>query len=257
MNTAPKSRNISLEEMYQYLTGTLDPESSKVIKDQLESDLDLVSAMAEMDLAIEAGITLEQITEKREWMREKLSQIHLKRGSSEEKRRVLLFRNLHKRRWLSLAAAFLLLAVAAMFLFQQPEKDKWTAYVEPFPNVLTVRSDNQDAQMYNAMELYDSRQYQKSADALELILKSNPDLDEAQLYLGISQLFNGQSGLASKTFQSLNTREHPFQDESWWYLSIALLNTGEKEKAKEYLETLSHQSGKIGSDAKKILKELK
>jgi tetratricopeptide (TPR) repeat protein len=257
MNTAPKSRNISLEEMYQYLTGTLDTEFSKVIKDQLESDSDLVSAMAEMDLAIEAGMTLEQITEKREWMREKLSQIHLKRGSSVENRRVLLFRNLYKRRWLSMAAAFLLLAVAAMFLFQQPDKNKWTAYAEPFPNVLTVRSDNQDTQMNNAMQLYEGGQYQKSANALELILKSNPDLDEAQFYLGISQLFNGQAGLASETFQSLNTRKHPFQDESRWYLSIALLNAGEKEKAKEYLENLSRRSGKIGRNAKKILDQLK
>lgn len=256
MNTLPQSQYISLEEMYHYLKGTLDKESSEEIKQQLASDPDLVSAMAELDLAIEAGMTLEQITEKRTWMREQIFQLPQNRVLDAEKGSVLMFRNLHKRRWLSMAAAFLLLAVAAMFLFQQTDQNKWTAYAEPFPNVLTMRSDNQDAQMNHAMQLYDRKQFAESTEEFEFILETNPEQDKAHFYLGISQLFSGQSGLATKTFQSLNARKHPFQDESKWYLSIALLNVGKTDEAKEYLQDLSRRTGKIGNDAKKILNKL-
>ena len=140
----------------------------------------------------------------------------------------------------SLIAAALLLLLSVSFLikyFDQPPMtggELFTAYFEPYTNVISVRGADSEKRLESAMALYDKGNYPLAINQLEQL--DTAERPMVAFYLGISHLAADNHVLAKPYFEKFAfSKNNPLGPAASWYLALAHLKTGDYEKAKVLL----------------------
>ncbi len=162
------------------------------------------------------------------------------------------------RRWMSIAAAFLFLALASYFAFPKSESahNLYSNHFDTYPDILssTLRGDEvEKSQIMQAMEKYNSSDFKACIAAFEKMSES-PGAN-SNLYLGISHLAIGNDDTALSLFDKV-PENSDVQDGVIWYRALAYLKKNELDKAKSYLQTIASSKHYKSVEAKEILEEL-
>jgi len=160
----------------------------------------------------------------------------------EEQRRVISPQSSWKK-YLALAAAIALLAIAFLYLTTPSQKtnhELFTAYFAPYENVLAVRDGSESNESLGyAMKLYDEREYREAIPYFQQVLDENKENADALYYLGISYLAEKNPTQAIAAFEQLVRQNNIYSDQASWYLALANLLEGNEPAAKELLENIS------------------
>ena len=258
INNSPTS-SFTLEQMHAYLTGTASESVTKAIEKQVESDKDLVMVLEEMDIAIEAGSTLEDMISRRDAFFKGIH-VHNQRNRESKTKSAQTF-PIQKSRFsfLRIAAAVLIFVIGGTFIFNsfQGSEPLIGDYLEPYGNQLTLRTNSIQSDFQDGMDAYDIGDYQVAIDKLALHLQSVPNDAGARLYIGISHLMEGESDLAIKYFDELsNDSDHSFGYALSWYRSLALWQNNQIDSAVLELNNLTIESNPFQEPAEKLLKKL-
>ncbi len=134
--------------------------------------------------------------------------------------------------WASVAALLLFIILSRSYFTKPASPDLFAAYFEPYPNVLTFRSEQED--IIKGMEAYSAGDYTK---AIEWFDTSESLGDELLFYKAMSYL--SIEDFRREEFLSLldsMTTEHKFEQQVRWYAAMAYLRAPrDREKAKEQL----------------------
>ncbi len=135
--------------------------------------------------------------------------------------------------YLSIAAGLLILFVAGLYFFYPKDNNNtdqlFTAYFTPYEDVVSVRGDNQQITLSEALVFYNNGEYNKAADLFESYLKEQPNNASALLYKGISELTMNDADKAIRTFKKVTTLESIFKEQAEWYLTLSYLKAGDQQ----------------------------
>lgn len=171
-------------------------------------------------------------------------------------------RSLLPRRWMSVAAAMLIL-VAAFFIVKQigqPSAERLVAqYYEPFPNTFNpiTRSGlaNEMSVEKHGLIAYESEDYKKALDYFNEMVDINDDI---RLVKSIAYYEIGEYDKAKAGLQMIIGHEGSLKRDAQWYMGLILLKEGYIDQAKRYFEVLADQPSDSSrqQDAQDILKKL-
>ena len=115
---------------------------------------------------------------------------------------------------------------------------------------------NNPSVLYDAMQLYNNKNYTAAKTALQQHLAKQPDDDLAKLYLGITQYMTDENTEAVKTLHQIVKTDDPFlRKYALLGLALAQLKTGEQDEALLWLEEIKNDAV-LGDTVRKILSDL-
>lgn len=164
------------------------------------------------------------------------------------------------RRWLSYAAAVLLLLTAAWWLWPKSinGENLYASYYAPYPNELTITSMGSNAPESSILEImrpYNAGRYSEAAEKIGNYLSDHPTESALQLYYGISLLENQRSDAAIEALKK--AKQYPdFSETANWYLALAYVRGNRVEEAKPILKKLTISNSSFKENAKQLLQAL-
>ena len=183
--------------------------------------------------------------------------------TSEEKRKGSKILHLSYTKWYYAAASITLLFGIATLLFMllRPSLNErlYSQYYNPYDASNIVRSDkNKNIDKFqNAIELYNSKEYDKSWSLLKEETSLNPNNMRAYIYRGTSAMEVNNFEDAIKCFQSIITDNSSlYIEQAEWYLALCYLKIDENEKAIEIFKKIESKDGFYKKQAGILLKDL-
>ncbi len=148
------------------------------------------------------------------------------------------------------AAAILLVILAMCFLPVSQELSIFSALEDKISETFDILSsrgaDGQSPEigkLQHCMELYNSKNYEEAQVAFQDFVDSYPESDnieEAKLYMGITQVQNGDLEQAYPTFKDLAANENFFmREDAQWYLALSYVYFRELDQAKQIFQELA------------------
>ena len=191
-------------------------------------------------------------------LRSKLHSIEKIRASKDVSRKIV------RRHVINYAAAFtgvLLIGSIAFYSTRDLSKDAiYRKYYNSYESVTATRSAAPEVtSLYTeAITFYNNKEYQKAAQALEKLLKSDQSNIEfrfqlANSYMG-AQLYPEAGDSYLKVIEDNNNL---FIEDAQWYLGICYIMTDQVEKAKNQMRIISLSEGRYQKEAKKLLRKIK
>jgi len=108
-----------------------------------------------------------------------------------------------------------------------------------------------------AMQLYESKQFDKAIILFESVLKEDGSKIGLNLYSGISYMELEKYSDANKKFQNiLDNKPNAFVESATWYLGMCYILIDERDKAADQFEILANREGYYQNNAKNILKRI-
>lgn len=131
---------------------------------------------------------------------------------------------------------FLLLGSFWFFNRQTPGEKIYTKYYTPDPGLPTVMSDTEDYEFYEAMVDYKQENYNTAISKWEELLKTKPENDTLNYFLGVSHLANKDLSNASFYLDKVkNAEASVFYKDANFYFGLLQFKAGDFDKAKEAL----------------------
>jgi len=153
---------------------------------------------------------------------------------------------------------------AALFLFAacgtKDDSSLFDQYFEPYQDLISGQEVNElNKDLVGGMRSYSAKDYGNAIKQLSTFSEKYPDLASPYLYMGISQLAQGNSFKAELQFDHIdNIVPNNFIDQSQWYSALCLLQSGQIDRCKEDLNTIiSKSSHAYHSEAEALFSELK
>ena len=191
-------------------------------------------------------------------LRSKLHSIEKTRASKEVSHKIV------RRQTFSYAAAFtgvLLIGSIAFYSSRDLSKEAiYKKYYNGYESVSATRSAAPAVTtLYSeAIGFYNNKEYQKAAQALEELLKSDQTNIEFRFQLANSYMGAQQYPEAGNSYlKVIGDNNNLFIEDAQWYLGICYIMTDEVEKAKNQFRIISQSEGRYQNDAKKILRKIK
>ena len=175
--------------------------------------------------------------------KEKLKEIDAKlENNSQEAKTISFTERMAKSRIYSIAAVILLL-IATSYIWLSvnlnPARIAEDAY-EPYPNILTVKGDNNiDQLLQDGVRAYKAEDFDKAISSLEEVLKADPDEKNAAFYLGLTKISNNQSEEAIPLLKIAKSSPK-FEAITDWFIGLAHLKSGNTEEAKTIFEVIAN-----------------
>ncbi len=238
--------DLDLDKIQKYLDGQLSEQDRKDFEDRLADDSVLageVRVYQELDLALEGAGADAFRSEIDQW----------EKASTTEKKIVPL------RRFLSIAAALVLLVAASLFILLpsgQSAQEIFATYYDPYEDLITARDSKSSAVLNQAMAAYNQEEFATAESQLRAYLDAGGEHLGAKLYLAISQL---EQGKINEVIPNLNALlNHPqYGQQSRWYLGLAYLKDGKITEAREILSSIAEDNQHYQQEkAQDILKRL-
>jgi tetratricopeptide (TPR) repeat protein len=191
-------------------------------------------------------------------LRYKLRSIEKTRADKESSRRI------GTRAIINYAAIFTgLLFIGSIVYFSSTNLSKETIYkkyYKTYESVSATRSGvSEVTSLYSeAIGYYNNKEYQKAAQALEVLLKEDQGNMEYQFQLANSYMGGQKYPEAGSSYlKVIEDNNNLFIEDAKWYLGICYIMTDEMEKAKNQLRIISSSEGRYQKDAKKLLRRIK
>ena len=163
------------------------------------------------------------------------------------------------RSYWQLAAVFLLLAVAAIYVFYPAGKetppDLYAAYFVPYEDVINIR-DKANPLLTEAIHFYNEKQYELAADRFSKFTTDYPDDLDARFYLGISLLESGRAEESISTFGEVIFGNGLLKEQAEWYRALAYLKLGDIETCKKLLGGVNRDGHDYRAKARDLLGKL-
>ncbi|MEL7004652.1 MAG: tetratricopeptide repeat protein [Bacteroidota bacterium] len=146
------------------------------------------------------------------------------------------------RYWIAAAAVISLFIVYLGITIsgQEPtSQELFAEYFRPADNVITKRNSGLEYALVKGMNFYDLRQY----DSAVFYLKNTKQNYTTSLYLGISQLAEGQFIESIETFKIVEkeSSDKTIVEYAEWYRALAYLANNEIEQAKKILANFQNR----------------
>jgi tetratricopeptide (TPR) repeat protein len=191
-------------------------------------------------------------------LRNKLSEIERKREAS------LPVRNTKKpvsMKYAAFIAVLVIIGTITMFSGRNLSSDeimkRYYKVYEPQTNQRSALSGT-NADFTQALELYNSHNYEKAAILFNRVVESNPKDMQSTLLNGIVNFENNKYPEAKQSFGNvINDNNNLYIDQAQWYLALCYIKTDEREKALQQLEIIKNEGGIYRNNAKKIIRKLK
>ncbi|MEO1448418.1 MAG: hypothetical protein AAFV07_02760 [Bacteroidota bacterium] len=273
MKDANLTSHMSIEQMLAFLQGTLSEAEVEAIEAQLQNDPLQTLALQELDLALRAGQTpeelLEQARQSKSWAQAEIES----RINSGEARIKNLGAPTGARRWMA-AAIILLLLVPVGFWVLKPNPTAQlakSALAEHYP-VPGTRGAGEQVSVPRLMEkAYTAYSQDRYSEALpyfeELVEQHEGELSPEQLRRVL--LFEGISQLKARPSQPAQARQTLAKAEAMkvpaaadveiaaqWYQALTWLQEQNTQKALEALQPLSEKPNRFQRKAKSLMSEI-
>ncbi|HTN46828.1 MAG TPA: tetratricopeptide repeat protein [Flavipsychrobacter sp.] len=238
MNNAINITEEELEFIDRYLHQQLSETEQKIFDERLRTDplwQQKVTEIRLLSTGIQENVLLEQ-----------LDQFHSHLTTVENKTKIIKI-NPFKR--LSVAASILFFVgiLSWMLFFRKSGDEKlYASYYQPDPGLPTVMGVSENYEFEKAMVDYKTGDYSKAMDAWKALLKTHPDNDTLNYFIGSAHLANDNSKDALVFFdKTLLVKNSVFRQEALWYKALALLKEGKKEDAIIALKAADHPDKEI------------
>ena len=117
-------------------------------------------------------------------------------------------------------------------------------------------SDEDKANVSDAMKNFYAGDYKKAAGQFDKILKREPDNADALYFGGISDYIDGRTDKSEKNFDKILKKGSLFVEGAKWYKANILVKKGDIEHGKNLLQELSNSNGSYKERATKKLAEM-
>lgn len=223
-----EKNNISqelLETIERYLKNAMDVAERISFEQQLKEDAVLQQQVTDTKLIL-TGI-------KKAVLKKKLHTLHEELVKDEvivNKKPKVFKLNF---RTLSIAASVLILVGGFWFFNQQPSNKKlFDTYFEPDRGLATVMSKGNNHAFDDAMVDYKNEKYDLAIKKWEVLLKSKPENDTLNYFLGVAHLANDSENKAIKFLENTITlQKNEFTKEAYYYLGLAYLKADNTKAA--------------------------
>ncbi|MEL6863690.1 MAG: tetratricopeptide repeat protein [Bacteroidota bacterium] len=235
------------QQIDAYLDKQMNDAERRAFEALVKEDMELAAQLEESRQAIRL---IEQMRDMdiKEQVREVQAQ-YKDRPPSRPAGRVLLWK------WISAAAAILLLAVIAYNWFQATPTDQlYAQHYEAYTISFGSRGE-EGVQLAQASRYYQQKDYTAALPLFQNAL-SNKDLAEIRLALAICQLESQQFANARQTLRPLITSNDPvFGVHAQWYTAMAWLGEGQIEETRTILQAYPQGTGVFNQKAAQDLLE--
>lgn len=138
--------------------------------------------------------------------------------------------------------------------YAQLAENTFTPPQSPF---LVRDSSNANQPLLLGAEAYERGDYIEAIRQWQQVNDENPRKDEANLYLGISWLANGDGSKATEMLVPLVQHPRPeISQSAAWYLALSWLSLDQPDQATSLLDSLSAGGGSMGLRAQQLLDQM-
>ncbi len=165
--------------------------------------------------------------------------------------------------YLAIAASVLLVIGAGLAYYfmamPQNNSDLFTAYFEPYPNILApITRSASDSPYADVMQAYEAGQYQAAITGFDELLSKEPGNHQLLFYRGVSLLAAGQAEKATSDFQTVIDASDPkLSTPAYWYLGLSQLKIGNTDQAKATFQKIAPAQGRLNDQAKEVFQKIK
>ncbi|MGB8194837.1 MAG: tetratricopeptide repeat protein [Chitinophagaceae bacterium] len=214
-----------LEQMDDYLSGSMTPEQHTAFNARLQTDPVLQEARLLITGIREASLM------------EKLGSFH---SSATQKTHAIAPKRM-RTYWMAAAASVIILAVTAMLLWKSSDDKLAASYFEPDPGLATTMGSVENYAFSRGMVDYKTGKYREAIEAWRPLIAVNPANDTLHYFSGVSYLaLHKADSAAHHLLQVWNSKESSFHSDAGWYIALSLLSQGKKTEARSFLEKTSH-----------------
>ena len=225
--------HITIEEWEQieaYLNGSLPAETFTIFEQQLQNDSHFAAKVTHVKLSL---LTVEEAG-----LRADLEDFH-QRLQQQPVVSIQSRKTNNIKRWLAIAAVFLVIAVTSVLYLQQGSTDEklFSKFYKPDPGLSTTMSQTDNYAFEKAMVDYKTKQYAKALESWQALLNSNPGSDTLQYFIASAYLAMDETKKAIPYFEKVTA--HPgseFLSDARWYLGLALIKEGRAAEGKKLIE---------------------
>ncbi|GAB5525515.1 MAG: hypothetical protein Roseis2KO_33870 [Roseivirga sp.] len=159
-------------------------------------------------------------------------------------------------KWYWLAASLIIVLVTFGWLTQRNDSDDiFDRYFDPYPAENRVRGESGKENQQAVFKFYEEGDYLRVIELLEKSLASETESRGQQLYLGNAYLASGQPDKAIKTFEGIEKNSSYYMD-AQWYLALSYLKNGNSSGAIIVLKSMLNERSLYASSARELLQEL-
>jgi predicted Zn-dependent protease len=165
--------------------------------------------------------------------------------------------------WLIAASVSLIgLLAAAYFLFLSPAPQPEELYAQNFSlpaDNLTVRGDEDQQLLNEAMVLYSDRQFDEALQRFDAWEAQHTDSIPVMFYSAISQMALGEMKPAITQLRAITldrSANASYSAASHWYLALAYLKAKQVSEARSLLQDLAGVSSSYATKARNLLDQL-
>ena len=225
------------EAVERYCLGEMDANEKQAFEKRLEEDAQLSTLLEELKPAI--------LALKMSDLSNNLREIHLEQSSPSGGSKRFIY--------IGIAASISIIALFFSITFQQSNEDLFDTYFQPYPDVITKRSNANESSSESGMASYSSGDYEKTIESLS----SNSQLSPDQLfYLAQAHLALKEGEKAIEILESNSFEDSKLKSQVNWYLALGYLLTENETKGKELLRTLAQGEGSYKERAEELLNRL-
>ena len=174
-------------------------------------------------------------------------------------------------RYRAIAATLLLTIVAGLFWFfpakpnseqlyanyYELETEELTPLLERLEIVGLIPTEQERKNsLSKALQSYKVKNFKSTSFSLQDHLKTYPNDEAAQFYLGVNYMELNKFNAAIEAFQKISSTESEWYDDGQWYLALSYIKIGAFEDAKFVIRKISSiEKSKYQKSAEKILNE--
>jgi anti-sigma-K factor RskA len=239
--------NYEYYDIELYLNGELNAEDKNAFEQQLQTDEALqqkIRDYQQLQATIQKHTAAEETLPQLKAILEPLTKQHF--AAKQQQAKVFTL----KRMSYVLAAAA---SIALIFFLALPGISPDGYRVEDMPGAV-VRG-NEDAKA-KAAQLFNAKQYEEAAAALQQLKQTSPADAAVDFYLGISLLKTEKYNEALALFETLAAGTSVYKEDAVFFAALSAFHLQQTEKAKQYAEQVKETS-RYEKETRTLLKKLK
>lgn len=244
------------EKMENYLLGQLSAEEAATFEQEMAAD-EAFRQEVEQHKKLIGAIEAEGVRQ----LLEQIHEEHFAEGNTEKATAKVVDFKPHKwRNVLAIAASVSLLLVAGWWVFTQqatPQQKLYANYFDPAEGLPTTLGATDDPRFAEGMVSYKLGNYAEALAFWQPLLETGTANDTLNYFAGVALLAGQQPAQAIERLQPIAQQpQSAYQTDAQWYLALAYLLEGQQATAREMLQELSSGQHTYTQKSREILQKM-